>query len=93
MIRRGEFKDKVMELEHVLNNFSLSNSTSTDAMADDMYIYMHRTNQQTFTRLCVSWLKKMAGDDVYTDDRNKASQEVAKILMEGHDDLRGLPFI
>ena len=40
----------------------------------------HRTLQQTFTKLCVDWLKSLSEVEYY-DDRNRASVEFAKSLM------------
>ena len=52
-----------------------------------------RTIQQSFTRLCVEWLKVCADEGYLYDERNEASHEVAKLLMEGHEDLPDLPLI
>ena len=93
---REKFKDEVLDLERVVNTFSLSSSASTDEMAREMYVYMHPTNLQTFMRLSVSvrrMLAEQAKEKSWIDDRYRASHKVAEILMEGHDDLPGLPFI
>ena len=86
-------REKALALEKVVNDFNFNAEETAQAMA----IYMHRTNQQSFTRLCVEWLKVCAADNYMYDDgtvsRNRASHEVAKILMEGHDDLPPLPFV
>lgn len=37
----------------------------------------HRTLQQSFTRLCIHWLKTCADADYHYDGRNAASHEVA----------------
>lgn len=59
--------------------------------------YEHRTLQQTFTRVCVEWLKTLSQTE-YCDDRNRASVELAKKLMsipEARDllDTAHLPMI
>lgn len=53
----------------------------------------HRTLQQSFTRLCVEWLRTCASDDYHYDGRNEASHEIAKMLLEGKDNDIHLPFI
>ena len=56
----------------------------------------HRTLQQTFTRVCVYWLKQLATTE-YFDDRNAASVQLAKDLMNipaAKEILdRGLPMV
>jgi len=42
----------------------------------------HRTLQQSFTRLCVAWLKRLAEPDYHYDDRNKASVRLAQSLKD-----------
>lgn len=41
----------------------------------------HPTLQQSFTKLCVAWLKKLT-EFRYYDGRNKASVELAKKIFE-----------
>ena len=43
----------------------------------------HRTLQQSFTRLCIKWLEHVASIDYRYDERNRASHETAKKLIEG----------
>lgn len=59
--------------------------------------YEHRTLQQTFTKVCVEWLKALSTMEHY-DERNAASVKLAKSLMfipEVRDLLNntGLPLI
>ena len=80
---------KAREITGVLNDFSFN----AKKVAGEMLLE-HKTLQQSFTRLCVEWLRTLAAaEDWRFDGRNEASQKVAKILMEGHDDLPGLPLI
>lgn len=84
-----EAKQAVQTLTNHINRFSFSsNKEFVEAMT-----YEHRTLQQSFTRLCVAWLKTCASDDYQTDGRNKASHEVAKKLLDGHEDEIYLPMV
>lgn len=42
----------------------------------------HRTLQQSFTRLCIAWIKTCASDDYATDDRNIASHVKCKAIVD-----------
>ena len=56
----------------------------------------HRTLQQSFTRLCLEWIKTCASEDYRTDGRNEASHIVCKKIvdtMEQDPDWDYLPFI
>jgi len=56
--------------------------------------YLHRTLQQTLFRTIVTTIKLMASDDYPHDQRNKASHEIAKRIIEsGALDEAYLPFI
>lgn len=55
----------------------------------------HRTLQQSFTRLCVAWIKTCASPDYKYDDRNEASHELGVKISaqtDGFMDI-SLPFI
>lgn len=55
----------------------------------------HRTLQQSFTKLCLKWLEYVASEDYRYDDRNKASHEIAKELVntfrQFHENMRNKP--
>lgn len=54
----------------------------------------HRTNQQSFTALCVAWLESVARDEHGHDGRNEASYQLAKEFVElVPERLRHLPLI
>ena len=78
----------VEQVEDFLNDYSFSPKEFCKVMSTRT----HRTIQQSFTRLCVEWLKTCASEDYRTDGRNEASHQVAKELLEGKDDIT-LPFI
>ncbi len=88
----NEFSKEVQEnaraIEKLVNSFWFSPSEVAEFYAQDA----HRTLQQNLTRFCVEWLKVCASEDYRYDGRNEASHEVAKKLLDGHDDTY-LPFI
>lgn len=53
----------------------------------------HRTLQQTFTRVCLEWLKTCASENYSYDGRNESSHLVAKQLLDGKEDIAYLPYI
>lgn len=74
-----------MKAENVNQEIAMNIMTQVNHFCDTKKIaeYMareHRTLQQTFTKLCVDWLKQLAVMEYY-DDRNEASVEFAKSLM------------
>lgn len=75
-------------VEEMLNDFSFSPKDFCKCFER----IAHRTMQQSFTRLCIEWLKTCASDDYHYDGRNEASHEVAKKLMTNEEDIN-LPFI
>lgn len=64
--------------EHIMTE--VNHFCNTEKIAEYMS-REHRTLQQTFTKLCVDWLKQLAVTEYY-DERNKASVELAKSLMD-----------
>lgn len=83
-----ETQENVTVLERMVNSFGFK----CTEMADYFARVAHRTLQQNLTRFCIAWLRVCASDEYGYDGRNEASHEVAKKLLDGHDDLY-LPFI
>ena len=53
----------------------------------------HRTLQQTYTNLCLAWIKHLAeSDDFCFDGRNEASRRISKEICEKVD-VHRLPMI
>lgn len=80
--------EKIGEL---LNDFSFNTKDVCEALTRE-----HRTLQQTFTRLCIEWLRTCADDNYPCDGRNISSHKVAKQLIDYADDFNldmSLPFI
>ena len=77
-------KNAVKFMSDYLNSFSVG----YDEFAKDMAME-HRTLQQSFTRLCVAWLKQLSETEYY-DLRNEASVKFAQSIQ---DKLTGLPMI
>lgn len=64
------------------------NSFNVDEQADlfcDAMTRQHRTLQQSFTKLAMKWIEKIAADDYLTDGRNEKSKEIANRLLENFD--------
>lgn len=65
------------KIEEAMNNFSF-NAKKT---AQEMSVRMHKTLQQSFTKLCFAWIKELATNEgLYFDDRNAASVKACKEL-------------
>jgi hypothetical protein len=79
--------EKAREISRVINDFGFSPSEVAEAMANE-----HRTLQQSFTSLCLEWLRLCASEDYRYDGRNELSHIVAKELV-GDKDIHGLPMI
>lgn len=80
-------KEKVQTITAMLNVYGFPYTNFCEYMARE-----HRTLQQSFTRLCVEWLKTCASENYLYDGRNIASHELAKRIMDTGIDL-SLPFI
>ena len=82
---RHEFYRK--QVEKMVNDFGFQDEELAKSMAND-----HPTLQQSFMRMVVQFIEKMA-DKTYYDDRNKASVQLAKKLKPIIEENRGLPCI
>jgi len=71
-------KDKNQEVASALAT-AVNCFCNTDKVAQYM-TREHRTLQQTFTKVCVAWLKVLSTTEHY-DARNEASVQLAKSLM------------
>lgn len=79
--------EQVNTVSRMLNSYSFNPAAFCKNMQNE-----HRTLQQSFTRLCVEWLKTCASDEYLFDERNRASHEVAKRMVEAGGNT-ALPFI
>ena len=82
---RHEFFRK--QVEKMVNDFGFEDEELAKSMAND-----HPTLQQSFMRMVVKFIEKMA-DKSYYDGRNEASVKLAKELKPIIDENRGLPCI
>ena len=73
-------KELATQVAYVINNFSFSYKDFCEAMGRE-----HRTLQQSFTRLCIHWLRYCSELKNY-DGRNEASVIVGKIVAKALDD-------
>ena len=69
-------KELVTEITDYLNSFDRKEEEFCKTMSCE-----HRTLQQNFTRLCLSWIEHCASDEYRTDLRNEGSKEMAKELL------------
>lgn len=77
------------ELEHFLNSFGWRPEVFAQAVKT-----FHRTLQQELFRTIIATIKEIASDDNWVDDRNRASHDTAKAIMEtGVLDETYLPYI
>lgn len=69
-------EELVVAITDYVNTFNVPYDNFNAKMSTE-----HNTLQQTFTRLCLSWIEHVASDKYHTDVRNKQSQEVCKKLL------------
>lgn len=87
----SDMKKAQTEVSSILNDFGFNEKEFCKHMSND-----HRTLQQSFTRLCVQWLRTCASEDYHYDERNEASHEVAKKMLKDELEEKNtycLPFI
>ena len=70
-------KELVNEFSNYVNTFGDKSEEFNNAMSCE-----HRTLQQSFTKLCLSWIEHVAKDEYHTDGRNSQSKKIAKELIE-----------
>ena len=73
-------KENAQKVSEMLNSFSFSCEGFCKEMTK-----VHRTIQQSFTRLCIHWLCTCASDEYRYDGRNEASHEIAKAIIDSQD--------
>ena len=80
-------KSLVSTVASAINSFSFSEKKFVDAMNKE-----HRTLQQSFTRLCIAWLKNCGSDEYLYDGRNEASHEIGKAVSAAVEN-KSIPLI
>lgn len=70
-------RKQVEQVSDMVNDFTFSAEDFCEAMKSE-----HRTLQQSFTRLCLEWVKTCASDEYRFDGRNEASHHVCKAIVE-----------
>lgn len=81
MSNNKDYKVLVEKVTGMLNDFSFNESEFCKEMENE-----HKTLQQSFTRLCVSWLRTCASDEYRTDGRNEYSHTIAKKMSTVFED-------
>ena len=77
-------KELANEVTNYLNSFTQKNDEFNKAMSRE-----HRTLQQKYTKMCLSWLEHCASDEYHFDGRNEASHKVSKDVVNGFRDAIG----
>jgi hypothetical protein len=77
MTNPEDIKKLVGEITDFVNSYNADRKQFIIMMSRE-----HRTLQQSFTRLVLEWLEHVASGDYIHDDRNKASHEIARDLIE-----------
>ena len=78
-------KEIANQITNYVNSYGRKSEDFNSAMSRE-----HRTLQQNFTRLCLSWLEHCASDEYNFDARNESSHDISKVLIESFD-KGGLP--
>ena len=88
-MRHEEDMQLARDVARALNTFGFGYKDFCEAMSRE-----HRTLQQSFTRLCLEWLRTCANMEYY-DGRNEASVEVGKIVVDALDahDIHSVPMV
>lgn len=73
--REEERKQEVENVSNMVNKLSFSPQDFCKR-----FLKEHRSIQDDFTHLCITWLKTIGSDDYEFDDRNKRSHEIAKMI-------------
>ena len=73
---------KTQEVVNQISDFVNTMSTSHNKDFIHEMNKEHRTLQQSFTRLCLTWLENCASDEYRHDPRNESSHFTAKELVD-----------
>jgi hypothetical protein len=89
-VKGKDGKDVAKLMALFVNSFSIDEKAFIETFSKE-----HRTLQQSFTKLCWLWLKKLdeLGNDGWYDDRNKASVEFAQKVVRQFKDETYFPLI
>lgn len=66
----------VLNISSYVNTYNVPYAKFNHKMSSE-----HRTLQQTFTKLCLSWIEHVASDEYQSDPRNEQSKEICIELM------------
>ncbi len=75
-----EYELEVRQVASMVNSFSFNPKAFCQEMTHE-----HRTLQQTFTNLCIEWLKTCASEDYRYDGRNEQSHYISKEIKTAYD--------
>ena len=80
MNEMSKMEKNVERVTGVLNSFTFNPEEFCKVMCNE-----HRTLQQSFTGLCIEWIKTCARDDYRTDGRNEHSHNISKEIVTAYD--------
>ena len=84
MTNPEDIKNLVNDITNFVNSYTVDENQFIAQMSTE-----HRTLQQSFTRLVLKWLEFCASIDYRYDDRNKATHDTAKKLLEAFHEKTG----
>ena len=75
--------------EEFMSQFSdfVNTSSRNNAQVIEAFSMQHRTLQQSMLRMMLVLIEHMSSDDYRTDGRNTASKKVAKMIIEGFNEM------
>ena len=81
LILKGNDKENVKvavsEMSRFVNNYGVDLNAFCEVMSRE-----HRTLQNTFTKLCLTWLEYTSKEEYRTDPRNQTTKDISRKLME-----------
>ena len=87
--QKEQAKEQASLVSDMANNMSFNEKAFAKAMTRE-----HRTLQQSFTRVCIAWLKECGSEEYRFDLRNKGSNDIGKAITEFLKTYQGgLPFV
>jgi hypothetical protein len=84
MTDKNHAQQVVSEITRFVNSYTVANDEFIAEMSTE-----HRTLQQSFTKLVLKWMEYCASIDYRYDDRNKASHDICKKMIDAFRESTG----
>jgi len=84
MTNPEDIKKLVEEITSFVNSYTVDENQFIAQMSME-----HRTLQQSFTKLVLKWMEHCASIDYRYDDRNKASHDICKKMIDAFRESTG----